>query len=90
MNRRNLLATTLTLSLLALTGRVSAQSYPSKPITIVVPFGPGGTADVVVRAMSDHLRNTLGQPIVIDNRIGAAGRSQRPSSPARRQMATRC
>ena len=73
MNRRNLLAATLTLSLLALTGRVSAQSYPSKPITIVVPFGPGGTADVVVRAMSDHLRNTLGQPIVIDNRIGAAG-----------------
>ena len=50
-----------------------AQSYPSKPIRIVVPFPPGGGGDVLMRPLSRKLTELLGQPIVIDNRPGANG-----------------
>src|SRR5262249_35216885 len=50
-----------------------AQSYPQKPIRLVVAFPPGGSSDVVARAMQPHLEKRLGQPIVIDNRPGAGG-----------------
>jgi len=56
---------------------VHAQSalstYPSRPIRIVIPFGPGGTTDIVARALSEEVRNILGQPLVIENRPGADG-----------------
>ena len=50
-----------------------AQTYPSKPITIVVPFPAGGGTDVVFRSVSMKLQATLGVPVVIDNRSGAGG-----------------
>src|SRR5262249_11096842 len=50
-----------------------AQSYPQKPIRLVVGFPPGGSSDIVARAMQPHLEKRLGQPIVIDNRPGAGG-----------------
>ncbi|MEJ8851161.1 tripartite tricarboxylate transporter substrate binding protein [Variovorax rhizosphaerae] len=72
-NRRQVLS----LSLLALAGVASAEAqtppYPSRPITIVAPFPAGGGADVVARIISDRLRESLGQPVIIDNRVGAAG-----------------
>src|SRR5262249_51189936 len=48
-----------------------AQDYPSKPITLIVPFTPGGSTSVIARAISDKLSDALTQPIVIDNRGGA-------------------
>jgi tripartite-type tricarboxylate transporter receptor subunit TctC len=51
----------------------SAQTYPSRPVRIVVPFPPGGTTDVVARIIGQRLTETMGQPFVIENRAGAAG-----------------
>ena len=50
----------------------SAHAFPERPIRVIVPFAPGGGADVTLRIMSDALRTQLGQPIVIDNRPGAS------------------
>jgi len=50
-----------------------AQAYPTKPIRLVVPFPPGGSLDVVARAIGQKLTEAWGQPVVIDNRPGAGG-----------------
>jgi tripartite-type tricarboxylate transporter receptor subunit TctC len=50
-----------------------AQSYPSRPITIVVPFAAGGGTDVIGRIVAEQMRATLGQPIIIENVVGGAG-----------------
>ena len=51
----------------------SAQSWPSKPIRVVVPFTAGSTTDIIARAVSDKLGAQLGQPIIVENRAGAGG-----------------
>lgn len=51
----------------------AAQTYPTKPITVVVPVAAGGAADALARAWGDHLGKALGQPVVIDNKAGANG-----------------
>jgi tripartite-type tricarboxylate transporter receptor subunit TctC len=61
--------------LLALGGtHAQAQDkYPSKPVKVVVPFGPGSATDIVMRIVGEHMRPILGQPIVIENKPGAFG-----------------
>ena len=58
---------------LAAAGPAVAQSYPTRPITLVVPFAPGGSASTAARSVADKMGDTLGQQIVIDNRGGAGG-----------------
>jgi tripartite-type tricarboxylate transporter receptor subunit TctC len=52
---------------------VAAQSYPTRPITLVVPFAAGGFNDVIVRVVADHMARVLGQQIIIENDAGAGG-----------------
>lgn len=54
-------------------GMARAQGFPNKPIRIVVPYAAGGTGDVLCRNLQEPLQRLLGQPIVIDNRLGASG-----------------
>jgi tripartite-type tricarboxylate transporter receptor subunit TctC len=58
---------------LCLCGVASAQKFPDKPIHIIVPFPPAGTADLLPRLLSDRLSANLGVPIVVENRSGAGG-----------------
>jgi len=50
-----------------------AQTYPSRPITIVVPVSPGGSIDVIARNLAERMRVILGQPVIIENVTGAGG-----------------
>lgn len=56
----------------ALSGNVLAQTFPEKPIRIVVPFAPGGGTDLVARTLGSVMSQELGQPVVIDNKAGGA------------------
>jgi tripartite-type tricarboxylate transporter receptor subunit TctC len=52
---------------------LAAELYPNKPIRVIVPFGPGGSTDVLVRTVTSRLPEVLGQQVVVDNRTGAGG-----------------
>ena len=56
-----------------LAGAAQAQTWPTKPIRLVVPFAPGGSSSIVARAVGLEMEKDLGQPIVIDNRPGGGG-----------------
>ena len=69
LTRRSLVATLL--ALLPLTKAGAQAAYPSKPITLIVPFAPGGIADITARSVAEVMAKSLGQSIVIDNRPSA-------------------
>jgi tripartite-type tricarboxylate transporter receptor subunit TctC len=50
-----------------------AESFPSRPITLIVPFAAGGPTDVLARILAEHMRTTLGQTVMIENVTGASG-----------------
>jgi tripartite-type tricarboxylate transporter receptor subunit TctC len=61
------------LCFLSVSFAATAQTYPNRPVRIIVPYAAGGTADTLARKIGQYLSNYLGQPIVIDNRPGAGG-----------------
>src|SRR5919198_329065 len=63
----------IALALFAGVAPAQAQTYPSRQITLVVPFPPGGSTDVVARIMAERMRPLLGQPVIIENVGGAGG-----------------
>jgi tripartite-type tricarboxylate transporter receptor subunit TctC len=54
-------------------GRAAAQGYPSAPIRIVVPYSAGGVSDVLMRIIAERMRQSLGQPVIVENVTGASG-----------------
>lgn len=58
-----------------LAGTAVAQTYPSKPITLIVPFAAGGPSDVIARLLGEYMGRTLGQQVVVENVAGAGGTS---------------
>jgi tripartite-type tricarboxylate transporter receptor subunit TctC len=71
--RRAVLIALVLAGVFALGGRGFGQEFPTGPITFVVSFPPGGSIDVVMRAMAPGLQERLGKPVVIENRAGAGG-----------------
>jgi tripartite-type tricarboxylate transporter receptor subunit TctC len=74
-NSRRLMLGALALSVgaLACGGAIAQSNWPNKPVRIVVPFAPGGTTDILARALAPELSKAFGQSFVVDNRAGAGG-----------------
>ena len=70
---RKLLVIMSALMVLSGIASVQAQTYPSRPVTLVVPYPPGGTSDLIARILSEPMKASLGQPIIIENVGGAGG-----------------
>ena len=66
-------AAALGLATAAWSGSAAAQTYPNRPVTMVVPLAPGGSTDVIARIMAEGMRAALGQTIVVENTTGAGG-----------------
>lgn len=73
VRRQILKLTSCALASLVLAGAAHAQAWPTKPITLVVPYTPGGTTDNIMRAIQVKLSQQLGQQVIIENRPGASG-----------------
>ena len=72
MNRRTLL--TATAATLAAPHALRAQAqWPTRPVTVVVPFAPGSSSDIIARAVSAQMQTTLNRPFAVENRPGATG-----------------
>jgi len=61
------------IALPAVSGVAKAQAYPSRPVTLIVPFAAGGPTDVAARVAGEHMSRTLGQQLVVENVVGAGG-----------------
>jgi tripartite-type tricarboxylate transporter receptor subunit TctC len=71
--KKPFMVTLLSAIVVMLSATVNAQSYPNKPVKVIIPFPPGGATDIVGRAMAERLQNALGQTFIVENKPGASG-----------------
>ena len=94
MNKARTLAVAIALATgaagtLGVSAAHAADKYPSKAIRVIVPFAPGGSTDIIARLVTQRMSQELGQPMVVENKGGAAPSvHRRPRAPSR--TATRC
>lgn len=70
---RRQFAATVGMTLFAASRAIAQSGYPNKPITIIVPFAPGGPTDVMARSLGQGLAESMGQPVIVENKPGAGG-----------------
>ena len=68
---RRRLVQAIAMTMVLSSGAVMAQAWPAKPVTLIVPFPPGGTTDVLARALAEKLQHSLGQPVIVESKPGA-------------------
>ena len=71
--RKKLSSNVFALIAVAATPHVGAQTFPARPLSLIVPYAAGGSADILPRRVAESMQGTLGKPIVIENAPGAAG-----------------
>lgn len=74
-SKKTVAAMTLVAALAVATASAEAQIYPTRPVTMVIPFAAGGPTDVVGRIIGDQMARTLGQPVIVENVVGASGQT---------------
>jgi len=72
ISRRNLISGAVPTAAIAISAQAQT-AYPTRPIRLIIPFGPGGGTDNLIRILEPHVSRALGQPLVIENRAGAGG-----------------
>ena len=77
-------------AILAMVAPANAQDWPQRPVTIVVPFAAGGSADLLARILQQHMQAKFGVPFVVENRSGAGGSIGTGWWRRRRPTVTRC
>ena len=86
---KRLLAIVLACAIVALAGVAKADSWPSRPIKLIVPTGPGAATDVMARLLADGVSRTLGQPVFVENIPCASGILAHQAADSRRAAAAR-